>query len=160
MSKLKTLDFADKKFTCDGRTFYVQDSLSFNRYRELQRISIEFGFSRTFIELYKALDKAEGYLNKVQLVDAAVELRNAKLGVASLEDKDDPSLRLCALFINEADEDVTVFDEVKLKYKVDCWAKELDVTPFFHLAANLVHGWMPAYKLTTQLTSLKEKKTE
>jgi len=160
MSKIKTLDFTSKKFTCDGRTFYVQDSISFNRYRELQRISIEFGFSRTFIELFKALNKAEDYLNKVQLVDAAVELRNAKLGVASLESKDDPSLRLCALFINEADEDETVFDEVKLKDKIDCWAKELDVTPFFHLAANLVHGWMPAYKLTSHLTSLKEKITE
>jgi hypothetical protein len=158
--KLKTIDLSKDKWDCGGKTFYKHDSLSFNRYRELQRIAIEFGFSRTFIELYKSLNKAEEYLNKVQLVDAAVEMRNAKLGVASLESKDDPSLRLCALFINEADEDVTVFDETKIKEKIDCWAKELDVVPFFHLAASLVHGWMPAYKLITQLTSLKEKKAE
>jgi len=84
-------------------------------------------------------------------------MRNAKIGVASLDEKDDPALRLCALFINEADEDVAVFDEAKSKEKIELWGKELDVIPFFHLAASLVHGWMPAYKLTTQLTLNKEK---
>ena len=55
---LRTIDFKEKKFTCGGRTFYVQDSLSFNRFRELQRISIEFGFSTTFVELFKEIQKA------------------------------------------------------------------------------------------------------
>jgi len=55
---LKVIDFKEKKFTCGGRTFYVQDSLSFNRFRELQRISIEFGFSTTFVELFKELPNA------------------------------------------------------------------------------------------------------
>lgn len=157
MSELKTVDFKDKKFECGGRTFYIQDSLSFNRYRELQRISLEFGFSRTFIELWKVLDRAEDYLNKLQLVDAAVELRNAKMGVTSLEDKEDPALRLCALFINEDNEDVTIFDEVKMRAKIDCWGKELAVNPFFHLAAALVPDWMPAYNITSRLTSRSQK---
>ena len=155
MKELKKFDFKDKKFVCDGRTFYIQESLSFNRYRELQVISIEFGFSQSFIDLYKAMDRAENYLNKVQLVDAAVELRNAKIGVANLKEKESPALRLAALFINEADEDITVYDELKMKDKIDCWSKELDVTPFFQLASNLVNGWMSAYKITSLLT-LKE----
>lgn len=155
---LKTIDLDANKFECGGRTFYRQPSLSFNRYRELQRIAIEFGFSRSFIDLYKALDKAESYLNKLQLVDAAVELRNSKIGVANLNEKDDPALRLCALFINEANEDVTEFDELKMKDKIECWSKELDVSPFFHLAASLVEGWMPVYRVITQVTSKKESK--
>jgi len=159
MNELRIIDFTKKKFDCGGRTFYLQDSLSFNRYREMQRISIEFGFSRTFIDLWKALDRAENFLNKVQFVDVAVELRNAKVGVASLEDKDDPAIRLCGLFINEADEDISVIDEVKMKDKIECWSKELDVSPFFHLAASIVPDWLPAYKVTTLLSS-KEKKEE
>lgn len=157
---MRKIDFKEKQFECGGRTFYLQDSLSFNRYRELQRLSIEFGFSRTFIDLYKALDRAEGFLNKVQLVDAAVELRNAKIGVAMLEEKEDPALRVCTLFLNEADEDVTIIDEVKMKDKIECWSKELDVTPFFQLAASIVPDWRPAYEVTSLLTLKKESQAK
>lgn len=148
---LKVIDFSKKQFTCDGRTFYVQDSLSFNRYRELQRISIEFGYSTTFIELFKEIQKCYDFVqtNK-NWGDLAVTLYNILNGISTIGVKDAPALRLCALFINEADEDVTIYDEAKIQEKIDCWAKELDVSPFFHMAVNLVGGWMPAYKLTTQ----------
>ena len=158
--KLRVIDFKDKKFECGGRTFYVQDSLSFNRYRELQRLSIEFGFSTTFIELFKDIQKAYDYVqtNK-NWGDLAVTLYNILAGVSKLDDKDDPALRMCALFINEADEDVTVFDELKMKGKIDCWGKELDISPFFALAVNLAQGWMPAYQVTSQ-SILKEEKSK
>ena len=148
---LKIIDFSKKQFTCDGRTFYIQDSLSFNRYRELQRISIEFGYSTTFIELFKEIQKCYDFVqtNK-NWGDLAVTLYNILNGISTIGVKDAPALRLCALFINEADEDVTIYDEAKIQEKIDCWAKELDVSPFFHMAVNLVGGWMPAYKLTTQ----------
>jgi len=158
---LKVIDFKEKKFTCGGRTFYVQDSLSFNRFRELQRISIEFGFSTTFVELFKEIQKAYDFVqtNK-NWGDLAVTLYNLLHGVAAIENKDAAALRLCALFINESDEDVTVFDEAKMKDKIECWSKELDVSPFFHLAASLVDGWMPAYNITIRNTSSVEKAKE
>jgi hypothetical protein len=157
MSKIKTLDFKEKQFECDGRMFYIQDSLSFNRYRELQRISIEFGFSTTFIDLYKEVKKSYDLVqtNK-NWGDLAVTLFNILSGVSKLDEKDAPALRLCALFIKEADEDVTVYDELKIKDKINCWSKELDVSPFFHMAVNLVNGWMPAYKITSQSILNKE----
>jgi len=150
MSSLKTLDFKEKHFTCGGRTFYIQESLSFNRYRELQRLSIEFGFSNTFIDIYKAVQKIREALNNVKFVEAAVLTENILIGVGNLAEKEDPALRLCALFINEDNEDVSVFDDKVMRNKIECWEKELDVNPFFNLAASLVHGWMPAYKITTQ----------
>jgi len=154
---LRTVNLKEKQFECGGRTFYVQDALSFNRYRELQRLSIEFGFSTTFIDLFKEVKKAYDFVqtNK-NWGDLAVTLFNVIAGVSKLEDKDDPALRLCALFINEANEDVTIFDELKIKDKINCWSKELDVSPFFHMAVNLVNGWMPAYKATSQSISNKE----
>jgi hypothetical protein len=155
--KLKIIDVKEKQFECGGRTFYIQDSLSFNRYRELQRISIEFGFSTTFIDLYKEVKKSYDLVqtNK-NWGDLAVTLFNILSGVSKLDEKDAPALRLCALFINEADEDVTVYDELKIKDKINCWSKELDVSPFFHMAVNLVNGWMPAYKITSQSILNKE----
>jgi hypothetical protein len=163
MNKIKTLNFKEKQFECGGRTFHIQDSLSFNRYRELQRISIEFGFSTSFIDLFKEVKKAYDLVqtNK-NWGDVAVTLYNIIAGVSKLDDKDDPALRLCALFINEADEDVTVYDELKIKDKINCWSKELDISPFFGMAVNLVNGWMPAYKVTSQniLNEESEKKQE
>ena len=158
---LKIIDFKAKQFECDGRMFYIQDSLSFNRYRELQRLSIEFGYSTTFVELFKQIQKAYDYVqtNK-NWGDLAVTLYNLLIGVSNMDNKEDPALRMCALFINEADEDVAVFDELKMKDKINCWAKELDVTPFFGLAANLVGGWMPAYQVTSLNISNEEKAKE
>ena len=82
MDKLRLIDFKEKKFTCGGRTFYVHDSLSFNRFRELQRISIEFGFSTTFVELFKEIQKAYDFVqtNK-NWGDLAVTLYNLLHGV-------------------------------------------------------------------------------
>lgn len=161
MSELRTIDFKEKKFTCGGRTFYVQDSLSFNRFRELQRISIEFGFSTTFVELFKEIQKAYDLVqtNK-NWGDLAVTLYNLLHGVAAIENKDAAALRLCALFLNEKDEDITVYDEAKMKDKIECWSKELDVSPFFHWAASLVEGWMPAYNITIRNTLSEEKVKE
>ena len=82
----------------------------------------------------------------LKLGEAAVILHNIMYGVVSLEDKDDPALRVCALFIDQEGEDVTVYDEGKMREKIDCWGKECDVLPFFQLAASLVPGWMSVYQ--------------
>lgn len=156
---LRKIDFS-KEFTVGGRTFYRDDSLSFNRYRELQRLSIEFGFSRQFIDLYKDIQEAYNLMQTAKnYADVSVKLFNILAGISRLEEKDPPALRLCALFLNEKDEDTTVVDEKKMKEKIDLWASELDVIPFFHLAASLVDGWMPAYRLTTR-SSLESEKEE
>jgi len=158
--ELRKIDFAEKKFECGGRRFFLRDSLSFERYKELQKLSIEFGYSATFQDIFKHLRKLWDNLNELKLAEASVVAHNLMNGITKTEQKDDVSLRLCALFIDEEGEDPTVFDETRMKDKISCWAKELDVVPFFHLAASLVPGWMPAYKLTIQGTSRKAREDE
>jgi hypothetical protein len=51
--ELRTIALSEKHFECGGRKFYIQDSLSFNRYRELQKLNLEFGFSATFIDIFE-----------------------------------------------------------------------------------------------------------
>jgi hypothetical protein len=144
--ELRTVNFENKHFECGGRKFFVRDSLSFARYRELQKINLEFGYSATFHDLFKNIREAWDFLNQTKLGDAAVVLHNVMYGVVSLEEKDDPALRMCALFIDEEGEDPTVYDEGKMREKIECWGKELSVTPFFQLAANLVPGWLDVYQ--------------
>jgi len=157
--QLRTIDFEKKHFECDGKKFYVKDTLSFARYREMQKLNLEFGYSATFQDIFKNIREAWDFLNNTKLGEAAVILHNIMYGVVSLETKDDPALRLCALFIDEESEDPTVYDEGKMREKIECWGKELDTLPFFHLASNLVNGWMPAYKLVSQ-SGLKEEAKE
>ena len=157
---LRVIDFSQKHFECGGRKFYVKDSLSFARYRELQKLNLEFGYSATFHDTFKNIRTAWDLLNQIKLGEAAVVLHNIMYGVVSLDDKDDPALRLCALFIDETGEDPTVYDEGKMREKIECWSKELDVSPFFQLANSLVPGWINAYKTVSQSGSEETVKEE
>lgn len=158
MESLRTINFeTDKSFECQGRKFYLRESLSFTRYRELQKLNLEFGYSATFHDIFKQIRTAWDFLNATKLGEAAVVLHNIMYGVVSLEDKEDPALRLCALFIDEDGEDPAVYDEAKMKEKIKCWSdSQLDVTPFFQLAASLIPGWMPSYKDISQNGLVKQ----
>ena len=159
MPELKTVDLSTKHFECQGRKFYVRDSLSFARYREMQKINLEFGYSATFHDVFKNIKTAWDYLNQTKLGEAAVVLHNVMYGIVALEDKDDPAIRLCALFIDEEGEDPTVYDEGKMREKIECWGGELDTLPFFQLAANLVPSWTNIYQVVSKdgLSPAKEK---
>lgn len=154
--ELRTIDFSKKHFECGGRKFYIKDSLSFNRYRELQKLMLEFAFSASFVDIFKNVKTAWDHMNATRFGDAAVTLHNIMMGIKALESKDDAALRMCALFIDEEGEDATQYDEGKMREKIECWGAELSVTPFFHYAASLVPNWMAAYKFVSR-GSLSEK---
>jgi hypothetical protein len=148
MDTLRVIDFnTNKSFECGGKKFYLKESLGFMRYRELQKINMEFGYSATFQDIFTHIKQAWDLLNATKLGEAAVVLHNIIYGIVSLEEKRDPALRLCALFIDEEGEDPTVYDPAKMEEKIECWGKELDTLPFFQLASNIVPGWMPVYKM-------------
>jgi hypothetical protein len=160
MGNLRKIDFSQKHFECGGKKFYLQESISFARYRELQKLIIEFSFSATFVDLFKNIRTAWDFMNALKLGEAAVILHNIMVGIKTLDDKDDAALRMCALFINEDGEDSTKYDEAKMKEKIDCWGKELDVSPFFQLAASLVPSWINAYKIVSRDGLSEEKPKE
>jgi hypothetical protein len=151
MNELIEIDFSKKHFECEGRKFYLKQSLSFARYREMQKINLEFAYSASFNDIYKHVREAWDLLNATKLGEAAVVLHNVLYGIVSLEDKDDPALRLCALFIDEEGEDPTVYDEGKMREKIECWSKGgLSTSPFFQLAANLVPEWINVFQSFTR----------
>lgn len=158
---LRSIDFSvEKYFECQGKKFFVHDSLSFVRYRELQKLTIEFGFSVTFEDIFNNLTKAVDFYNKHDYFNMSITIYKIQEGIKGIETKDDPALRLCALFIDEDGEDPTVYSEPAMKAKIDCWGRELAVAPFFYLAASLVPNWMPSYLLTIQSGSKKVKEQE
>jgi hypothetical protein len=158
MDTLRVIDFSQKHFECQGRKFFVKDSLSFVRYTEFQKLNLEFGFSGTFYDIYKNVKTAFDFLNAMKPAEGAVVLHNILTGVVSLDDKDITAFKICALFIDEEGEDPTVYDEGKIREKIECWGKELDPLPFFQLAADLVPHWREIYKTLIQDGLPQEKK--
>jgi len=160
MESLRTIDFKDKHFECQGRKFYLKDSLSFARYRELQKLNLQFGYSGTFFDIYNNVKTAYDCLNTIKFAEGAIVLYNILQGIVSLDEKYDPAWKICALFIDEEGEDPTIYNEGKMGEKIDCWSCELDVLPFFQLAASLVPGWIDAYKNAIQNGLPGEEKKE
>lgn len=155
---MKELDFSQKVFECDGSKWYVEDSISFARYRALEEIAIEFGYSATFADIFKNLRKLWDNQNQLKFAENSVLIHNMMKGIVNLEEKKpDAALRICALFINEENEDRLEYNETKMREKIDRWGKECDVRPFFHLAGSVVNGWLPAYKIAINTFSQEEK---
>lgn len=148
MTELRTINFDLKHFECeDGkRKFTIKEVPSFERYRIMQKVCLEFGFSASFIDIYNNITSGFELLNKMKPAEGAVVLHNILKGMASAEEKYPAAFRLCALFIDEEGEDPAVYDEGKMNEKIECWGKELSPLPFFNMASELVIGWMPAYK--------------
>lgn len=155
--ELRTVDFSPGYFECQGRKFSIHKSVGFVRWQKLQEFSLEFGFSATFVDIFKRLREVEDALNKQRLFDAIIIINNLELGIKSLNEKYDPAFRICALFMNEDGEDVSRYDEGLMREKIDCWSAELEVLPFFQWAASCVPNWFPAYKLIIQNGAKKEK---
>jgi hypothetical protein len=144
--QLQTFDIDQGYFDAGGKRYFIEDTLSFNRFEKLREYTLEMGFSATFLEIFNNLKKSWEHLNKGQQADASVIIHNIMNGIGRLEKKDDPAFRICALFCNTEDEDTTVWEEALEQAKIAEWAKEYNVTPFFWLAAAKVNGWLPAYK--------------
>ena len=159
---LRKIDFnKEKNFTCGGKEYRVIEDPGIIRYRMMQKIMLEFGFSATFEDMFKNLGIAVEHYNKHDYFSMSIVLYKMQEAIKNLDEKDDPALRICALFIIEKDEDLTICDEAFLKAKIDCWAQELEASPFFYLAASLIPGWMPAYELIIRggLSQPKESKS-
>lgn len=146
--ELRKIDLEKEKyFECGGKKFFVKESISFARYRELQKINIEFGYSATFKDIFDNMNKALDSFNKHRYDEMVIVIHNIMNGITKIETKDDPALRICALFIDEENEDPAEYNESKMKAKIDCWGGELSIDPFFYLAAALVPYWTNVYEL-------------
>ena len=68
---------------------------------------------------------------------------------------------ICTLFISREGEDLTTYDEVLNKEKIQDWKKEgIDAENFFTLAFNSVNGFMPVYNGISQNISQHLEKVQ
>lgn len=155
---LKKIDLEKGIFQANGKTYFIESSLTIERYVEFQILEKELGFGVSFKAMFDGLNELWGYLNKMQFAEAAVKLNNMLRGMAKIEEKEPAVLKICALYINEESEDRSVITQDMITHKIQDWKAEgYDMRDFFQLAFTLVPGFIDAYQRVSRIISGLEK---
>lgn len=152
--ELKRLNLNEPTFTANGRTYYIEQGLSIERYVEFQILEKELAFGMTFQQLINKNKELYKVLNRGELVNASVLVNNIVQGLAKVVEREPTALKMCALFINEEAEDRTVWNQDLIVRKIEDWKREgIDVRDFFALALNSVNGFLNIYNKMCQIIS-------
>lgn len=153
-NKLKTLDLTKKTFTANGKIYYIESGMSIERYFMYEMLQIELGYQVSFKSMFDNLTRMYDLLNKMKFADSAVIVHNLLTGIKDIEKRRIPALQMCALFVNEENEDRKVITDEMVERKIADWEAEgLDIIPFFQLATSSMPGFSVAYNGVSQIIS-------
>lgn len=158
MKESKRLDLTKKSFEANGIKYQWNSRLSLDRWMEFEKLQPRLGFGKDFESILKNINTSIDLANKGKGIEAWNVIINLKLGISDkLENRLDTALHIAALFINREDEDTTKIDSALFDSKIKDWTEEgYDAMDFFHLAANLVTGFVEALQKTS-LNTLQEE---
>lgn len=160
---LKRIDRKTQQFTAklDGveTVFFVQDHLSVDRYIRYLQLLPELTFGVTFRELYERMTEIHHHsthgndmINSMHQI--ATLSFNQLNSIIDFENRDIPKiLEFCCLFINYANEDITIWDDRIVSQKIQAFRESgIDVSDFFFFASSAVQGFSKAYHKQTSET--------
>ena len=139
MKELKSINFQEKNFTANGVEYVIESQMSIQRsvYAEAAKIEMEGG-----MQLGKQLDdwkKLYELANQQKFADIVVLAYNNMRGFKNFFESNHPVLKLCACFINSADEDRRYITDDLVTKKINDWSEEgLSMKSFFLLALTFL----------------------
>lgn len=150
---IKTIKHLDR-FTANGANYVIRTSLAISRFEEFEKLEIAVTYSVGFENLFSQMRKAFDYINGSEPANAAVVLYNMMNGIKDkLDERRNPVLLLCSLFICREGEDATKYDLALNLSKITDWEEEgIAMESFFSLAFNLVNGFTPRLKQVSENT--------
>jgi len=162
MTEIKKLDKGAKTFTANNVDYFISSSLSLNRFKQFEKLKIEFDLSMTLLQARLNFINIFKKLNESKPAEAAVIAHNMANAIEMQQERThNPILYLCALFINREDEDVTKVDEQLMNEKVNDWAEEgYDIADFFTLARLLSNAFTPDLESDSENTLTTNQETE
>lgn len=159
MAELKTIDPKEKSFTANGVEYFIEQSLSFDRYKMYQKLQIECGFDVSFYGMATSLNDLYDLQNQGKLADAAILTHNLRTGIANIDKRNIPVLEMCSLFVNTKDEDRTIINQDMVDKKIENWRVEgIAIDYFFTLAISTIQNYMKIYNEISQASSMKKIK--
>lgn len=147
-NKLRVINFeTEKEFEANGVKYFVEENISFARFDMMVACTIRLAYGRDFDSIHGAVTKALAHLDKVQFVQASVELNNIVQGMKKFPLGVNDAFAVCAFFINSENEDRTICTGEMIAKKIADWgAAGLDAFPFQILAAKLCGGFLKAWR--------------
>lgn len=159
---LKTIDPKLGSFQANGVEYFIEKSISFERYLMYQKLQIQCGYEVGFYGIFEKIKKIYELCNLMKFADIAVLTHNIMQGVKGVDDRKIPILELCALFINSKDENRNIINDDMVQVKINNWQAEgLDIFPFFQLALGSIQHFSSVYNELSQTISesQEEKKS-
>ena len=146
------IDFEKGMLQTPTRTYFIAESLSVDRYIEFEQMQAAAAYGCTFQDIAKAWQDIKDALNKVKFVEAAAIIDNMQNALTKgAEKKNHLALRVCALFLNEVDEDIRMYKQEVIDAKINDWLESgVCYEDFFRLTVSLVPGLLAAYKQILQ----------
>lgn len=157
---LKRIDFQSNKLETEKHTYRIVDSLSVDKYQEFLILQQQVSYGISFEESFNIDKQIYEALKKTDFVQASALLYNKMAGISrNIEKRNDPVLRICALFFIREDEDQSKYNKELCDEKIEDWTTAgVDFKDFFQLAAMLVPGLLNAFDEILALTSIVENK--
>lgn len=147
-TEIKKLDLKQKNFTANGNNYRILDSIPLSRHIQHQKMIPRVTYGVGFNQMFTALKKAYEHLNNKKFADSAVVIHNVMSGIADVENENrhDPALLICTLFIVRDGEDIGVYDEGLSALKIKDWEIEgYEINGFFHLALISIEGFRETF---------------
>lgn len=157
---LKEIDFTQKVIPANGKKYKILSELSIARFKELDKMEVEFFYGFDMQGLFNKLKESFEDLNKNKPADASVKLHNLMRGVADKVDgRVHVVMRICSLFLVTDDENINEWNEDLAREKEKDWAAEgYSMSSFFSLVASFLPGYLQAYKEVSETTSRETRK--
>lgn len=139
--QLKELDINATSFMANGKEYFIESKLSFDRHYYYTMLQIEFGFGVSYNDMIAAWQEVINEANSLRFSNIVIKANNILECAKRPVKKEHPALMLCALFINTENEDRRSITEDQIKVKINDWHKEgYDIVPFFTLARILLNA--------------------
>jgi hypothetical protein len=151
---LTRINFETGIFEANGTRYTIEGALTIERYAELQVLEKELGYGLTFKAMFDKMSQAFTLLNKQKPADAAVLLNDIMRGMAKVQEREPLVLKICALFMNTADEDRSSFSADMYNKKIADWkVQKIDMRDFFTAASSSIGGFLEVYRTVTRIIS-------
>lgn len=152
--ELVTPEAKTLSFKANGKTYVIEKKISIARKIECDKLIIEVTGGGNMGENFSDWKKVYELCNDKKFADIAVLAHNRMEGVKKWQERHDPVLALCALFINEADEDRRIISDEIIKAKIKDWdAEGIEYAFFLTMAKGLLKNLTESWENTFQNTS-------
>jgi hypothetical protein len=153
-AELQSPDTKLPSFRANGKTYLLEKKISIARKIECDKLLIEVTGGGNMGENFSDWKKVYELCNDKKFADIAVLAHNRMEGVKKWQDRHDPVLSLCTLFINEESEDRRIISAEMISAKIKDWeAAGIEYTFFLTMANGLLKNLTATWNDSSRSTS-------